>query len=222
MLQLFRKTTALLRTSRKVESQIDEFLDQVVSSGLVFSRAFDVFLKSGACQEFDNLMYEVQAIERKGDELRRSIETELYSRTLIPDLRSDVLRLVESVDKLTNIYKANLFRLSIQKPEIPGPLKPKYAELVRLTIACAEAVVVAARLFFRDHEAVRDSVKKVVLLETEADKVSSPLQRQIFDSDLDLGHKMHLRYIVERLDELANQAEDIADQLAISAIKRRI
>jgi hypothetical protein len=33
---------------------------------------------------------------------------------------------------------------------------------------------------------------------------------------------MQLRYFVERFDELANQSEDIADQLAISAIKRRI
>jgi hypothetical protein len=69
---------------------------------------------------------------------------------------------------------------------------------------------------------VADLVREVALLETKADEVSSPLQRSIFDSDLNLSQKMQLRYFVERFDELANQSEDIADQLAISAIKRRI
>jgi hypothetical protein len=33
---------------------------------------------------------------------------------------------------------------------------------------------------------------------------------------------MHLRYFVERIDELANSAEDVADALQIYTIKRRI
>ena len=85
-----------------------------------------------------------------------------------------------------------------------------------------DKVVFTARKFFEDHESVAGLVREVALLETKADEVSSPLQRSIFDSDLNLSQKMQLRYFVERFDELANQSEDIADQLAISAIKRRI
>ena len=208
--------------TKRLEIQIEEFLDKVTESTEIFSIAFKVYLAEGVDAQFEEFMNKIQATEREGDELRRQIETELYERTLIPDLRSDVIWLIENMDKLTNTCKANLFRLSIQQPEIPDKLRATYIELIDITIDCVDKVVFTARNFFEDHESVADLAREVALLETKADEVSSPLQRRIFDSDLDLSQKMQLRYFVEHFDELANQSEDIADQLAISAIKRRI
>ena len=208
--------------TKRLEIQIEEFLDKVTESTEIFSIAFKVYLAEGVDTQFEEFMNKIQTTEREGDELRRQIETELYERTLIPDLRSDVIWLIENMDKLTNTCKANLFRLSIQQPEIPDKLRATYIELIDITIDCVDKVVFTARNFFEDHESVADLAREVALLETKADEVSSPLQRRIFDSDLDLSQKMQLRYFVEHFDELANQSEDIADQLAISAIKRRI
>ena len=208
--------------TKRLEIQIEEFLDKVTESTELFSIAFKVYLAEGVDTQFEEFMNKIQSTEREGDELRRQIETELYERTLIPDLRSDVIWLIENMDKLTNTCKANLFRLSIQQPEIPDKLRATYIELIDITIDCVDKVVFTARNFFEDHESVADLAREVALLETKADEVSSPLQRRIFDSDLDLSQKMQLRYFVEHFDELANQSEDIADQLAISAIKRRI
>ena len=219
---MFFKNTKLLSRTKRLEIQIEEFLDKVTESTEIFSIAFKVYLAEGVDTQFEEYMNKIQATEREGDELRRQIETELYERTLIPDLRSDVIWLIENMDKLTNTCKANLFRLSIQQPEIPDTLRATYIELIDITIDCVDKVVFTARNFFEDHESVADLAREVALLETKADEVSSPLQRRIFDSDLDLSQKMQLRYFVEHFDELANQSEDIADQLAISAIKRRI
>ena len=219
---MFFKNTKLLSRTKRLEIQIEEFLDKVTESTEIFSIAFKVYLAEGVDTQFEEFMNKIQATEREGDELRRQIETELYERTLIPDLRSDVIWLIENMDKLTNTCKANLFRLSIQQPEIPDKLRAAYIELIDITIDCVNKVVFTARNFFEDHESVADLAREVALLETKADEVSSPLQRRIFDSDLDLSQKMQLRYFVEHFDELANQSEDIADQLAISAIKRRI
>jgi len=219
---MFFKNTKLLSRTKRLEIQIEEFLDKVTESTELFSIAFKVYLAEGVDTQFEEYMNKIQATEREGDELRRQIETELYERTLIPDLRSDVIWLIENMDKLTNTCKANLFRLSIQQPEIPDKLRAAYIQLIDITIDCVDKVVFTARNFFEDHESVADLAREVALLETKADEVSSPLQRRIFDSDLDLSQKMQLRYFVEHFDELANQSEDIADQLAISAIKRRI
>ena len=219
---MFFKNTKLLSRTKRLEIQIEEFLDKVTESTELFSIAFKVYLAEFVDTQFEEFMSKIQATEREGDELRRQIETELYERTLIPDLRSDVIWLIENMDKLTNTCKANLFRLSIQQPEIPDKLRAAYIELIDITIDCVDKVVFTARNFFEDHESVADLAREVALLETKADEVSSPLQRRIFDSDLDLSQKMQLRYFVEHFDELANQSEDIADQLAISAIKRRI
>jgi len=219
---LFTKTITLFNKTRALEQQIDEFLDKVSQAGLVFNRAIEVYLADGTTDEFDVFLQQEEKIEGKGDTLRRSIEIELYSQTLIPDLRGDVLRLLEDMDHLVNVYEGNLFRISIQQPYVPAQFQAGFLDLSRTVVACVESVVLAARSFFRDMNAVRDHNAKVIFYETEADKISTKLQRSIFSSDLSLEQKNHLRYFVERIDELANAAEDVADTLAIYAIKRRV
>ena len=219
---LQKKVSHLFSTTRSLEKQIDEFLDKVSEAGMVFDRAMRVYLSQGPSQEFDAFLSQAADIERRGDELRRTIESELYVRTLIPDLRADVLALLEGMDHLVNVYEGDLFRLSIQSPDIPQEFHPGYMELVETVVSCVDSVVLAARAFFRDIDSVRDHSSKTIFLETEADKISTKLQRAIFGSELPLERKMHLRYFVERIDELANSAEDVADALQIFTIKRRI
>ena len=215
----FKREAGLLQTSRRVEQQVDEFLSIVVEAGEVFRTAFHVYIAAGPSATFEAQFETINDLEHKGDDLRREIETELYAKTLIPDLRSDVLQLVESIDKVTNLYKSNLFRLSIQRPEIPKTLHSEYERLAEAAVECADTLI---ETFFKDHTVVRDGAKQVAALETRADEISTPLLRDIFNSDLELAHKMQLMYFVERLDAIANQAEDISDHLSISAIKRRI
>jgi len=210
------------RTNR-IERKIDEFFDKIVTSGMLFRKALQIYLEQGARNEaFIEKMHQVEKLESHSDELRREIETELYVHTLIPDLRGDVLSLLEEADKLINLYESGLFKFHTEQPAFP---RFAHRELLRLTdTVCesAEQVVMASRAFFRDIRAVRDYSSKVQLLESEADKLSTSLLQQIFDSELDLALKMHLRYFVERVDTIANTAEDISDRLNIYAIKRRI
>lgn len=219
---LQKKVTHLFRGTRTLENQIDEFLDKVSEAGMIFGRAMRVYLTQGASDEYHEFLDQAAHIERRGDELRRTIETELYARTLIPDLRADVMALLEGIDHLINVYEGDLFRISIQSPDIPQEFHAGYLELTETVVSCVDSVVLAARAFFRDIDSVRDHSSKTIFLETEADKIGTKLQRAIFGSDLPLERKMHLRYFVERIDELANAAEDVADELQIYTIKRRI
>jgi uncharacterized protein Yka (UPF0111/DUF47 family) len=86
-----KKVSHLFSSTRSLEVQIDEFLDKVSEAGMVFGRAIGVYLNQGASEEFNSFLNQAADIERRGDELRRTIESELYVRTLIPDLRADVL-----------------------------------------------------------------------------------------------------------------------------------
>ena len=219
---LQKKVTHLFSGTRSLENQIDEFLDKISEAGMVFDRALRVYLSQGPSEEFNSFLSQGAEIERRGDDLRRAIEAELYVRTLIPDLRADVLALLEGMDHLVNVYEGDLFRISIQSPDIPEEFHAGFLDLTETVISCVESVVLAARAFFRDIDAVRDHSTKTIFLETEADKIGTKLQRAIFASTLPLERKMHLRYFVERIDELANSAEDVADELQIYTIKRRV
>ncbi len=212
----------LLGRHRAIEAQLDEFLDQITKSSLTFLAAINNYLAADDGREFDHYLTQVEKIESRGDNLRRSIEVELYQQTLIPDLRGDVMRLLEDLDNLINICQANLFRFSIQRPQIPEACNPGYLQLTQTVVTCVESVVLASRAFFRDISAVRDHIAKVMFYETEADRISTTIQRTIFASDLPLEAKRQLCYFVEHIDNLANAAEDVGDTITIYAIKRRL
>ena len=55
-----------------------------------------------------------------------------------------------------------------------------------------------------------------------AQKGFGALARKIFDSDLALDQKMHLRYFAEKIDRICDLSEDIADEIQIYAIKRSV
>lgn len=217
------KVPSLFGRTKELEGQIDEFLDIVTKSGLVFKRAIDVYMDKGPCNDFEEFLSQVRSTETRGDVLRRDIENKLYVHTLIPDLRGDVLSLLEHVDNIVNIYEADLFRFSIQTPEIPTEFNKGFIKLSETVVTSVESLVFASRAFFRDINTVRDHISKVLFYESEADRISTKLQRKIFASDeLDLTRKRHLQYFVENIDELANTAEDVADELSIYTIKRKI
>ena len=216
-----RKVTHLFGGTRALEDQIDEFLDKVTEAGHVFEKAIAVYLSDGVNGVYDDFLDQVQDIESREDALRRSIESELFARTLIPDLRADVMTMLEDTDGIVNMFQANLFRFSIQQPDIPAELHAGFRDLTETAIKCVESVVLAARAFFRNMNEVRDHATRTMFLESEADKLSTRLQRAAFRSDLPLERKMHLRYFIERIDNVANAAEDLADSLLIYTIKRR-
>jgi len=217
------KRPSLLSRAVRLERRIDDFFDKVVQAGLLFRAALDLYLTEGSSDEYRAKMAAVEQLESQGDKLRREIEAELYQNTLIPDLRSDVLSILEDVDKLINRYEATLFKFDIEQPHFPAEQHQVLRRLLDTVCESVEQVILASRAFFRDIRSVRDYTTKVQWLETEADKLSTRLLRELFRSpELDLAQRMHLRYFVERIDDLANAAEDISDRLTIYAIKRRI
>ena len=216
------KKVGLFGRTRALERQIEEFLDAISEAGLIFQRAIKIYLQDGASAEFMEALSDVSAIETRADEIRRSVEAQLYEQTLIPDLRADVLSLLEDMDWLIGVFQANCYRFATEKPDIPDVYHRDFRELTETSVTCVDCLVMAARAFFRNIEAVRDHNHKVIYYETEADKICTKMKTAIFESDLPLERKMHLRYFVDRLDEAANAAEDVADELAIYTIKRSI
>ena len=166
---------------------------------------------------------EVNNMESEADHLRRGIEKQLYSQTLIPESRGDVLGLIETLDHLMGLFEGALWAFDIEKPDIPERFRADFQQLADTAVLAVEELVMASRAFFRDVERVGDHNHKVMFYEREADKVSTKLKRAIFASeDLELAHKNHLRYFTEKIDNVADWSEDVADRLAIYAIKRSI
>ena len=170
---------SILNRSVGIEKKVDHFLDLVSESGLVFKTGFDYYLK-GDMESFQQTMDTISEIEHKGDVSRRSIEEELYIRTLIPESRGDVLDLLENMDSLLDRVKGAVWRFEIERMEINPQFHEDFRVLIHNVLESVEAIVRSVRAFFKDISSVRDHIHKVSYWETEADKVSTRLQRHIF------------------------------------------
>jgi hypothetical protein len=211
----------LLRKTRELELQIDEYLDLVVGGSLLFREGLKYYLR-GETQAFEERMMRLDDMEEKADSLRRLIETRLYLQTLIPEFRGDVLGLLESSDKVLNLTTETLMQFSVELPDIPEEFKSSFVDLSEASMSAVESMVMAVRAYFREVEKVRDCIAKVMFYEKESDNIGDRTKRLIFRSSLKLSHKIHLRYFTYHIEIIADEAEDVCDRLAIASIKRHL
>lgn len=201
---------------------MDAFLDKISEAGIIYRRGIKAYMKH-ATEDFDRYLEQVTNLEHEADELRKDIETQLYTQTLVPESRGDILALMETSDDVIDRAKDTLIELSIEKPEVPEDFKAGFIELGKTTSRALEEMVLALRAFMRDPINVRNYLHKIYHYEKESDRIAEELKRAVFASeDLRLSHKIHLRYFTLHVDTLADLAEDVADRLAIYTIKRSI
>ena len=211
----------MFKTNQVIAAQIDEFFDTVAEGVLVYRTGIQAYL-DGDVEDFENAIGQVDKLESRADKISSEVEAHLYSHSLIPEHRGDVLGLLENTDNIIDTAKTSLYQFSVEQPAIPAEFADGYLKLAESCNAAVEAVVVSARAFFRDPDAVKDQLYKVHHHEREADDISDRLKRAVFASDLELAHKIHLRYFALNVERVSDEAEQVADRLAIYAIKRNI
>ena len=208
-----------LKKTKKLETQIDEYLDLVVKGGLIFKLGIKYYL-DGLSEEFENHLKELRKIEERADDLRRNIEMKLYTRTLIPESRGDVLGILESCDKVLNITTSTLLEFSVEIPDLLPELKSDHLDVAESAMVCVENTVSGIRSYFKNIDAVRDYVTKVQFYKRETDKIAEKIKRTIFRTNHDLSFKIHHRYFASHIERIAEESEDVCDRLSIAMIKR--
>lgn len=219
---MFHLKCSLFSQTKELEIQIDEFHDKIIDASMTFKKGIKTYLNEGLSDAYKKINKQVKKIEHNADDLRRNIENRLYSQNLIPDLRADVLNLVENIDKVINKFNEVSYRVYIEHPEIPQEYNVPLLELCEQVSDCCENMAIASRSFFRDISTVRDYSKKVYYIEHETDKTSGQMKEDIFNSDLPLANKLQLSGLITEIADIADIAEDCIDELLIFTIKRDI
>ncbi len=205
----------ILKKEMDIGKMVDELADKISEAGMFCQTGVDAYLK-GNLDAFAASLTCIRDTEKQGDRLRRLIEETLYLKTLIPDSRADVLELLENMDSLLDQLKEVISEIEIERPVIREEFQQDFKDLLKYTVESVEADLRSCRAFFNDIYSVADHIHKVSFWEKETDKISTRLQRAIFaNKDLNLGHKMQLRYFAKQIDHIADDAEDIADRLNI-------
>lgn len=207
-------------TTKELAVRIDEFFDTVEIGVLIFKEGVKSYVK-GEQEKFSNHLKKVEELEGKADKLQRSIENDMIVHSILPQQRSDLVKLLWQLDEIIDTAKGSLNEFYIEIPKIPPVLVPEFISLAELSGNAAEELIPAARAFFREPHTVREKLLKVYFFERETDKAAFRLKKRVFHDmdELILAEKAHLRYITHHIENISDRAQDAADLLASLAMR---
>jgi len=210
------------KQTERLVNEIDEYLDLVAEAYMVFEQTILHYLDVGYDEILEQKMAQIFAIEKRGDEVRRSVAITMYTQMLMPDMRGDVLNLLEDLDQVLDDSTHLVAALVIMRPELPKDQLGAFRTLTEEMVKTAECMVQAARAYFKMPQAVRDHIHKISFHETECNRVVLRMGKAIFDSDLPLERKRQVTDFAIRIRDLASHADDVGDRIAIFAVKRAL
>lgn len=160
--------------------------------------------------------------ETEADNLERQIREALLDGAFLPNIRSDVYRLVEAVDAIASKGEDVTRFIFDQSPEIPEEFESELLEIFRMSLNCFQELRKALKAYFKpkgELESLHVHVARVCDIETEVDSRESSLARQIFSSSLEHSRKIHLNKLLKLIGNIADLSEDASDELEFAAMK---
>lgn len=164
----------------------------------------------------------VGEIESSADTLVREIREVLLDGAFLPHIRSDVYRLVEAVDSIAGVAEEIAQFVTAQGPMVPDQFHAELLEIFRQSLNCFHELRKALEAYFKPKgmfEDLREHFTKVCDFESEVDKLQAEMTEKIFTSSLHLSEKMHLQQLIKKIGNIADLAEDAADELEFAAMK---
>ena len=214
-MELFHKTELL-------EEKINTFLNNIIHGGELLTLALNCYFKSGTKAKFIHLKEKVSALEAENDSLRRDVENQLYAHLLMPDMRSDILGLIEGCDKIINKYETDLILISVEQPRIPPEIQPKLSHMIVTNIQCVDALINSIKAAIAGKSAA-NIIQDVSLLEHQVDLQAVELKKIVFqDLKLPLARQLQLKEFIYSIEKISDMAEDMADVLSVFMVKHAI
>lgn len=216
MLEMF------FRKERQLESLIYGYLDNLQMVLKHFSKAMNICLEDGLCDDLRFFTDQTHKCESKADDFREDINLLMYSKALIPESREDIMRLLESIDEIPRYIELILNMIQTQKLTVPDLIILDVKELVGVSIESCELMVKQIDLMLKKQEGIRALLSTIDHNESHCDHIERRIISKIFDSDLDPFQKLQLKEMIVNLGEISDQADRVSKRVNIMTMKRRV
>jgi len=216
-MKLFKDRNNLL------ELEIELYLNSLQKGANTFLEGVKAYLRNET-EHFAEHTKMIKEQEREADEHLVNIKYVLFRYNLIPDLSTDILELMDSMDDINDISKEILLDLQVINPKIDASLTDDFGHIAKKSKRAVETLIKAVRIYFTEFKTIEDYITKVNLFESEADLLLHELKVKIFDdkSDYSLSEKMLLSNFAADFAKLSDLAETIASKLSVFRFKRSI
>ena len=212
---------ALFKKEKEVIELIIKHLDVVEDCAKTSLDAGEFYLQDDISQAKDHAR-KSQGLESEADLIRHDIRDKLYSGAYLPLLREDVYKLVESIDKVANAAEACCDFFLNQRPAVPEEMRSHFLAVTQESLGIIVFLKLAVLCYLKGDckiETVRDHTREIGLQESRVDKLEWDLTKQIFISEMDFAHRLHLKLCLDSIVEVSDRAEDAGDQLELATLK---
>jgi uncharacterized protein len=212
----------LFKKELQLEALIYQYLENLGKTQEHFLKAMDTCLDEGLCGEFGFLIDQTHKFESKADEIRDEINYMMYSRALIPESREDIMSLIEMVEVIPRIFELILHIIRTQKLKIPDAFTIDVKDLIRISVESCELMIKQIDLMLKNRHGIRALLSTIDHNESHCDHIERSLMTKIFDSDLEMVHKLQLKELIVAMGEISDQADRVSRRVNILTLKRRV
>ncbi len=207
---------------KKVQSQISEYCASVLECLDAFQQAVKQYCSHPDREAAKIAFAKVHKAESKADDIRREIEVVMYSKSLFPESRGDILGLLETMDKVPNQAESAIRMIWNQHVTIPEKYHPQILQLVDVCSRTVDVMIDSVEKLFSDFTNAAIAVGKIDELESEADRIEAVLIEELFSESSDSIATILFRDLIKQIAHISDRAENVGDKIRIIVAKRTI
>jgi len=202
----------LLRREGEVDRLIKKHMEEVGAAVEASKEALFAYL-DGDQEKFKQMAKLADSKESDADAVRREAEDALSAGSYISVYREDFSILLDLVDNMADGAERVADFLLIETPKILPQWAGVFKQIAEKTTEDFSAFCKCFDALYKDMKEAYSTTEQVRTLEKEIDSLQDGVLCDIFQSDLSLAEKVHLRELVLTLGQISNSAENASDKV---------
>jgi predicted phosphate transport protein (TIGR00153 family) len=212
-----------LRKNKQIIEQLEDFFAAAQSTLEKTLKSLEYVIENGRDSHFETLVEEISEEEHLADNIRKTIEHKMFSQSLLPETREDILEIIEKMDNIPDTCEKVVYMVADQQITPIKKINAEIIELVKVGMECFKYTFEAARDFLGRMQNIKALMEKVDNYEHIADKLERKMIRIIFSQNsLTPGEKHIHKELVKEIGNISNESKRTAQRIIIASAKRSV
>ncbi len=173
--------------------------------------------KKGECPEFT---IRIHNNETAADKLRRTILQKIEKGAFLPNLRGELLKLIEIIDDVANRSETVGDYYVLYQPEFTDEQAKTLVEIGKMTKVAFDLLKEAYGSLFKNFNKTVEKCAEIELIEEQIDTIEWRIRKDIFKGE-DLAMNILKKDYVLLLCDISDKIEDASDMLEIMVVRRK-
>ncbi len=214
----------LWRNEEKAEDYIIKHFDLVIEEFDYYTDCLKSYFEN-ECRVDEAIIEKVEKVhkaESKCDTVRREFKEFLYEGGILPEVREDLMKLIDANDRIANRIEYVTDFYTLQKIHIFHSIIEEIYKMNEESRKGLISLKEALSLFFTDHDKAKEAILAVQKSEHIVDTYERKLIIKIFDMNVSLSEKMILRELINLIGDISDFSENSGDIINMIMIKRSL